>query len=223
MSVMNNIKKIKFAGGMILMTVLFATALYFGGEGEVKDSTQNSSSTPISVVDMSSIESQGGRVEMETISLSAPDLDHKVVFKATMSPEAKSLVLENIKKLQQALKNAGEDFNIWNKLASYYQIAEDFQEAKVVWEFLGKAFPKNYVAFGNLAFLEGYYTKDLEMAEQNFLKAIKNGPDQIYLYTQTAEFYRDVLKDTDKAKAIVRQGIKANPLSAELESLLNSL
>jgi len=37
------------------------------------------------------------------------------------------------------------------------------------------------------------------------------------------DFYRDVMKDTAKARAIVERGLESNPDSTELQDLLNSI
>jgi tetratricopeptide (TPR) repeat protein len=79
------------------------------------------------------------------------------------------------------------------------------------------------VVFHNLGDLYAYFLKDTQKAEENFLKALENGPDQIYIYRNVYEFYRYAMKDDVKAKQILEQGIKANPgNSQDLQNLLNN-
>ena len=71
--------------------------------------------------------------------------------------------------------------------------------------------------------LYAYYLRDNQKAEENYLEALELGPSQTYLYFKTAEFYRDFLLDSQKARVIVQKGLINNPNSQELKDLLNSL
>ncbi|MEI6346246.1 MAG: hypothetical protein WCO79_03370 [bacterium] len=192
-------------------------------------STQSGTVPTIGLGGMSDIEAQGGKVEIEALPTSSaavlPDIHHKAAFTAKMVPEAKAIILKNIFTLQEKLssKVGQENFATWNSLAQNYQVAEDYAAARDVWEYLGKVFPSNHVAYGNLGFLYGYYLKDVVRAEQNYLKAIQNAPSQAFLYFQTAEFYRDVLKNSEKALAIAQKGLTNNPQNADLRQLVQSL
>lgn len=98
----------------------------------------------------------------------------------------------------------------------------DYQAAAEIWERVAVAWPGDFTVFNNLGNLYGYYLRDYKKAEADFIRAIKNGPTQIYIYRSTYEFYRFILKDDVKAKAILRQGIAANPgSSADLRYLLD--
>ncbi len=187
---------------------------------------QNKSTSPVALGTISDIEAQGGKVEVQPITsggVSTPDLDYTVMFRAKMTPEAKAIILKNIDEIQGRLQKDQTDFNTWNSLAQYYQVAEDHVAAQEVLEYLVKAFPTNHVAYGNLGFLYGYYLKDPIRAEQNYLKAIQNAPDQAFLYFQTAEFYRDVVKSIPKALAIAQTGLSKNPQNEALKQLVQTL
>ena len=100
----------------------------------------------------------------------------------------------------------------------------DYEGARDAWERAGIVSPTNSVSFNNLGDLYAYYLKDNKKAEENFLTAIKNGPNQIYIYRSLYEFYRYVLKDDAKAKGILQKGIIANPNSSQdLKYLLDNL
>lgn len=203
---------------LLVVIALIAAALYWNKQRQV--------SPLVSLTDKEDIESQGGKIEYQQITNSTvalPDIHHVVIFKADMVPQAKEIILKNIADLQARLEKVQTDFNIWNDLALHYQAAEDYQAARDVWEYLGKAFPTNHVAFSNLGFLYGYYLKDAVRAEQDYLKAIANAPSQSYLYFQAAEFYRDIMKNIDKALAIAKKGLEQNPQNVELKQLVESL
>ncbi len=211
-----------------VVVVFFLVDWYVSSEKKVVTPTPtvptNSTSTP-GGIDVEDIIKQGGAVEVEEIDRSAPNLDRKVVFssKSQISPEAQSIIVTNVKKLQDLLKKNPQDFNTWNNLGVYYKSAEDYAAAVEVWTYVGRVFPTNYVSFGNLGFVYGYYLKDLVKAEQNYLQAIKNGPFQIYVYVQAVEFYRDVMKDTTKALKIAEEGYAKIPTSIDLENLVKAL
>ena len=180
----------------------------------------------VGLVASDDIELQGGKIELEGIDDSpivVPNIRHAVVFSVSVIPEAKVIMLRNISDLQQRLGKDGKDFNTWNSLAQYYQAAGDYVAAREVWEYLGRVFPTNHVAYGNLGFLYGYYLKDAPLAEKNYLKAIENAPEQVFLYFQTAEFYRDVVKSPAKALEIAQKGLAKNPGSAELKQFVQML
>jgi tetratricopeptide (TPR) repeat protein len=99
----------------------------------------------------------------------------------------------------------------------------DYEGAKECWEYAAVVNPKSPTPFNNLGDLYAHYLKDNKKAEENFLIAIKNGPDQIYIYRSLYEFYRYVMKDNAKAKQILERGISANPnTSQDLKNLLDN-
>lgn len=159
----------------------------------------------------------------DTSSISVPDLD-RIVINDDSLPEDAVLILENkIKELSDELRVASDNLSNLIELGTYRKIAGDYEGARDVWEYATKIRPNGSVAFQNLGDLYAYYIKDAVKAEQNFLKAINNGPTEIFLYFKTADFYRYVVKDIDKTRHIVQEGIDANPDSEELKDLLASL
>jgi len=152
-----------------------------------------------------------------------PDLDRMVINDASLPKEAVQILEKNIKKVSDELRLDSNNLSLWLDLGIQRKIAGDYEGARDAWDYASKIRPKNSVSFGNLGDLYAYYLKDTKKAEKNFLKAIENGPDEIYLYFKTSDFYKYIMKDTEKARAIVEQGVETNPNSKELQSLLNSL
>lgn len=148
-----------------------------------------------------------------------PSLDRPIVFPAATPPdvaEKQRLYIENL--IAELEKDPGV-FIKWVDLGLQWQALQDYEGAQEAWEYATALQPENSVAYGNLGNLYGYYLKDSKKAEENFLTALKNGPAEIYLYFQTADFYVQVIKDKNKAIAIVEEGIKRNPGSKELKTL----
>lgn len=157
------------------------------------------------------------------VGMNMPDLDRKIVFAGNTSDEVKGIITKNVEKLAKELKENSDLFQNWIDLGMQLKIAGDYKGARDAWEYAGAIRPQNSLSFRNLGDLYGYYLKDNKKSEENFLKAIKNGPKEIEYYFKTADFYREVMKDPIRARAIVEQGIESNPDSKELKSLLSSL
>ena len=155
--------------------------------------------------------------------LEHPDLDRPINITADMPQEAQAIYRKKIEELSAELKNNPDLFNDWLDLGIYRQNIGDYEAAKECWEYAGKIRPNNSTSFQNLGYLYGYYLKDNKKAEENYLKALANGPEQVYIYRNTYEFYRYVIKDDIKAKEILKKGIEANPdTSQDLKNLLNN-
>ena len=116
-----------------------------------------------------------------------------------------------------------ESFNELLALGLEKKRINDYEGARDAWERAGVVSPTNSISFNNLGDLYAYYLKDNKKAEENFLIAIKNGPNQIYIYRSLYEFYRYVMKDDAKARAILEKGIATNPAtSQDLKYLLDN-
>ena len=152
-----------------------------------------------------------------------PNLDRPINITVTLSEDAKKIAKEKIEKLSSELKQDPSLFENWLVLGIYRKMIGDLEGAKECWEYAGFLAPQSPTPFNNLGDLYANYLKDNKKAEENFLIAIKNGPDQIYIYRSFYEFYRDTMKDNAKAKQILEQGISANPTtSQDLKNLLDN-
>ena len=152
-----------------------------------------------------------------------PDLDRKIVFGDDFSEQEQQIMIDEMEGMILELKNDPTSFSNWLYLGLDRKGIGDYEGAKQAWEYAMLIEPGSFVVRGNLGDLYAYYLKDNKKAEDNYLKALELGPSQIYLYYKTAEFYRDFLNDSQKAKGIVQIGLKLSPDSSELQSLLQSL
>ncbi|MBU3926018.1 hypothetical protein KJ763_02530 [Patescibacteria group bacterium] len=155
--------------------------------------------------------------------IAIPDLDRPITIKADLPQEAKVKVIEKIKSISSQLKENNDDFNLWLELGIYRKMIDDFEGARDVWEYAGYIRPLNSTSFNNLGDLYAYYLHDNKKAKENFLKAMENGSNQISIYRNAYDFYRNVMKDNIKAKGILEEGIKNNPdTSQDLQYLLDN-
>lgn len=159
--------------------------------------------------------------EIKTPSVSLPDLKRSVSVPSYFPENAKKIITEKIAKSVALLQKDPTNFGEWLNLAISRKTIDDYEGAKIIWEFLVKTNPTDSISYINLANLYGYYLNDPQKAETQYLKAISLNPTQITFYRSAADFYRDVLKDSAKARAILQQGIDKNPgTSQDLKAIL---
>ena len=142
-----------------------------------------------------------GEVSLE--KLNPPKLKSKVSSNAT--PEMK----ERIEALQNVVEADPGSFTAWLELGLLYKGVDDFEQARVSWEFASLLRPESSMPNSNLANLYGWYLGDIEKAEENFRLAIDKQPSSVTIYGQAYEFYRDVVKNPEKGIEIVKEGYAA--------------
>lgn len=214
----------KIVLGLIILA-LAGSAGYYIWQDIVKQRTSNT-------VDNNGVGVEGtGDFKIEQIPIedkTARDLilrilDRPINIPADLPEDARKIAREKIEKLIAELKQNPNSFDSWLELAIYRKMISDYEGAREIWEYTSQMAPNDAISFNNLGDLYAYYLKDSVKAEENFLKALKNGADQVYIYRNTHDFYLNVVKDKAKAKKILEDGIKANPGSSQdLQNLLKS-
>ena len=195
-------------------------------DGSVKNT--NEVSKEIEVGSGISIEAEGdvSGMVVEKIELKIPDLSRPIKISANLNMPEKTrqeLVLQ-IQEISSTLKGNYDYLQGWLQLGILRKQIGDYEGAIEAWDFAGVLRPNNATSFLNLADLYAFYIKDRKNAEESFLGAVSAEPQNGYTYFQTAGFYRDILQDSNKAKAVLRQGISAGAdTTGDLQSLLNSL
>lgn len=154
-----------------------------------------------------------------------PDLNRPVTqsSKANVPQADVSSATIKIKQLQDLLKDNPASFAAWLDLAMYQKMAGDYDGAIISWKYASRVRETDYVALANIGNLYAYYLKDNAQAEIYYKQAISRDPSQSYLYAQLFEVYRDVFKDLDKARAILKQGLSKIPNDPNLLDLQYSL
>lgn len=195
----------------------------------MKKNAQNSTSdTEIFLPDGGAIEAQFVEATgSESVSLpdgvAIPDLSYALTFSATMTEDAKVSARKNIVSAREYLADHPESFDSWMTLGLYYKLIGDYKGAADAWTYASLLRPADSLTFSNLADLYAYFLKDPALAEKNFLLAIEKDRYTPYHYQRAYSFYTDVKKDPVKALAVVKDGIKWNPSSGELASLLREI
>lgn len=159
-----------------------------------------------------------------SVKIPVPDLDREIKIIDNMSEDAVKIVTDKIKSISDQLKKDSDSLENWLILGIYRKMINDFEGAKLAWEYAGAIRPQSSTPFNNLGELYAYQLKDNAKAEENYLKAVKNEPSAIYIYRNSFDFYRYFTKNMIKARAILEQGIANNPnTSSDLKKLLESI
>jgi len=161
--------------------------------------------------------------ENKAISASVPDLNRPVTVPDSTPAHIKEEMAQEIMRLITLLKQDANLFNEWLDLGLLWKEIRDYEGARDAWEYAGAIRPKNSVSFANLGVLYGYYLTNPVLAEKNYLKALENDPKLPYLYTQVADFYLEVMKNTEKAKSILEKGLQEIPGDEALKAALKNI
>lgn len=152
-----------------------------------------------------------------------PSLDRSTVIPSRFSPEAVTILENNITKLKDQLANDPNSFQGWIDLASQYKIIDDFKGAAEIWEFLSITAEGNTVSRINLANLYHYEIKDFEKSEAIFKDVISINNQIVEAYTGLHELYKYSFKtSTTLAVDVLKEGIEAIPSNIDLRMLLAS-
>lgn len=221
-------KKIIFIALVLLILIGSGFYLYKNKNLSIQGQSLDEN-TPVNIVNIGGVSIEGdGDIKIEPIEIKnnkpiinvpLPNLDRKVNF-STASENAKAKIEEILKALKVDTKN----ILLWIDLGLWRKAINDYEGAIEAWEYVASIAPQNSIALNNLGDLYGYYLKNAPKAEGYFLRAIRNEPNNVYLYFKTAEFYRDIAKDNAKVRAILQKGVAANPghTSQDLQTFLNS-
>ena len=151
-------------------------------------------------------------VPVGTLESIAPDLDRKIVFGATVPQEIRKVLQAKVDATTARLKKDLTLSEDWYNLAIYYHEANDYDGARIVWEFLIKAVPENPVAYENLGKLYHYDLKLYVKAESYLKLGITKDPKNYDAYNELYLLYLYSYKqNTTAAVDILNTAAKALP------------
>lgn len=162
-------------------------------------------------------------VDMPSIPTPIPNLNRTVIFPSSFSAEAQVIWKGKYADIKAQLEKNPAVYDNWLELGIMWKQVDEYQNARDMWEYATRLNPTNPIAFGNLGFLYGYYLHDNVKAEASFKAGLKNDPQSLFLYQQAFEFYRDVLKDKEKARAFATEGARITGNQAFFDQLLKTL
>jgi tetratricopeptide (TPR) repeat protein len=144
-----------------------------------------------------------------------------LLFKNNLSDKEKELFKKKNDELTGLIRQNYDYINAWHDLGSYRKLMGDYEGAIEAWNFIGLIRPKDYISYHNLGELYGFYLKDYEKAEQNFLKSINNNPANIDGYLQLVTVYEyGYAEKAAEAENVLLLGIKSNPTDPNIKIAL---
>lgn len=215
---------------IIIAGVLFLTgAIKSNGEKVLPDGSNTVSSTTEQTVGGVTYTGSGDfKVEQVPLNenvpaVKVPDLNRPLNFPVGTSPEVKTIIEAKIASNIAKLKKDPNLIAEWISLGINRKMISDYEGAKEAWEYAAIINPNYVVTFANLSDLYGYYLKDNVKAEAYYLKAIENDPASSNYYIRAANFYREVMGDLLKARAILIKGIAVIPNDVNLKNSLEQV
>jgi tetratricopeptide (TPR) repeat protein len=152
-----------------------------------------------------------------------PPLTNDVTMSPTLPEEAQKLLRTKISDDVERLEDVPWDGNTWMDLAVRYHTADDFDRARVVWEFVTDVSPTNVTALNNLGRLYHFELKDFAKAEEYFNKALVANGDRVETYMELFDLYRySYKKDTTAAVDIMKQARERFPEDINIPLTLGS-
>lgn len=163
-------------------------------------------------------------VSTSTINkLNLNTLNKKLIFPSNSPAEINKKYEIDVGKIVSILEEKPENFDKWIELGIYRKNINDYEGAMEAWVNATIIQPGNALPESNIGNLLGYYMKDPVNAEKHYLRSIELEPNVGFWYYQTFMFYKEVVKDEEKGKAIIEKGVKNNPADTELAGILKDL
>jgi len=187
-----------FGGAVLIVLALLLGIAYFATRGNPKGgSLSQSTTTP--QTSSSTTATQGNattsgytisQVPISTLASIEPDLDRKPVFAASVPADARVVLAKDIADTSARLKKNPNVSADWYNLAIYFHEADDFTGARLIWQFLTKATPRNPLAYMNLGKLYQFDLHQYGTAESYFKQAIQVDPKSLEAYMNLYQLYQ---------------------------------
>jgi tetratricopeptide (TPR) repeat protein len=160
-----------------------------------------------------------GSGEGNSNTLPVPRLD-RFVINAQVTNVKRAALDKALHDLSVQVTAEGK-FEQWLDLASYRKVAEDYEGAGEIWEYMTKRYPNDRTAFVNLGNLYHFYLKDFPKAESYMLAAIGLGQSPASDYIDLYELYTLSYKEKEnKADDILLKGLEELPNNPDLSFTL---
>lgn len=153
----------------------------------------NPESTNINAVPSDIASSTNSVISAETIKLDCSELkdflDRSFIFSGNFNEQTKNIYAKKIDTTIGLLKENCNYFEAWIDLGLHSKSIGDFEAAKFSWETASRINPESFLPYHNLGNLYGFSLKDLDKAEEYYLKAINKNFDSLNSYSDLADLY----------------------------------
>ncbi len=227
-------KTLHFAAALLILGGLVGYYIYYSetkgdfitpqpavSAGDVDQVNENIGDIP-GVAQEVSVNDRTNGVENKTAT-PIPNLNRPINISSPVLTTFEKEAIDRIRGVITLLKQDPNLFNEWVDLGLLWKSIEDYEGAREAWEYAGAIRPQNSLSFYNLGVLYAYYLNDQARAEANFLRAVENSPALDYLYPQIVDFYLEVVRSKEKAKAFLNRSMVARPDSEVIKTLLGNL
>ncbi|MFM2357527.1 MAG: hypothetical protein RJA61_264 [Candidatus Parcubacteria bacterium] len=186
--------------------------LFFGGNKEVIEAVEETTEVELALEES----------KLEDINLPRPDTTMPALPKDWIASHKEEFT-ENYNTIVSTLEEKPADFQAWLNLGLNLKVLGKYERAVEVWEYTHAIRPGSAVPPLNIALVEAYYLKNASKAETYFRKSLTISSSYVVTYFEFVAFYRDVVGDISKAKAIAEEGVRLNPKNMDLQDLYESL
>ena len=122
-----------------------------------------------------------------------------------------------LSRLKNALTENPTDLESWLQVGLIKKLFNNYAGARDAWEYAKLINPKHSIAYYNLGDIYSGYLKDVNKAEENYLKAIEVDPALSQYYVTLALFYEFVYKEkTDLVDDVLVTGLQYAPFDESL-------
>ena len=138
-------------------------------------------------------------------------ISRPILVKIPISDSSRKSALAKLDELIKLIKGKYDYVNAWYDLGAYRIVIGDYDGAIDAYKFVVLLKPGDYISYANLGDIYMNYLKNYPLAEENFLKAIKNNSAYFFGYTELATLYENNFNDgKQKAEDLFLLGIKLN-------------
>lgn len=152
-----------------------------------------------------------------------PDLSRAVRYPDSFPEEARTLLNQRFVEITGRLAADPMRADDWFDLAIIYHTANDYEGARLIWEFLTVVIPSDPTAHDNLGKLYHFSLKDFPKSEASLKKSLELNPDSLAPYIELHNLYRYSYRtNTTAGEDILRQAIARFPDNFNLYLFLAS-
>ncbi len=150
-----------------------------------------------------------------------PQINRPLTLSASFSQDQKDAIQKAAGQFEQMLVKNPQDAGAWTSLGTVRKIAEDYEGARIAWEYVTALAPKNATPLYNLADLYTNFLRDYARAEGYYKKVIALNAADTNAYRGLFQLYSTLYKRGAGApEDILKQGIIAAPDTIDLRIIL---
>ncbi|OGY64282.1 MAG: hypothetical protein A3I89_01165 [Candidatus Harrisonbacteria bacterium RIFCSPLOWO2_02_FULL_41_11] len=138
-------------------------------------------------------------------------ISRPISVKIQISDNSRKNALAKLDELIKLIRNKYDYVNAWYDLGAYRMVIGDYDGAIEAYQFVPLIKSGDYIGYVNLGDIYSHYLKNYPLAEENFLKALKNNSAYVSGYVELAVLYENYFESGyQKAEDLLLSGIRFN-------------